>query len=142
MTATPRPARPRPLIPILVLVGIAIVGAVVGAYLDWRMWHPTSGLVVTIGAIGLLLIGALAWASQWQPIRPVAYGILAFAIGAILKFAVTTTVGGLNIQTVGVILMVAGIVAFLVSLFLLFAGRDRAHDVVVEERPVVRDRRY
>lgn len=84
MTATPRPARPRPLIPILVLVGIAIVGAVVGAYLDWRMWHPTSGLVVTIGAIGLLLIGALAWASQWQPIRPVAYGVLAFAIGAIL----------------------------------------------------------
>jgi hypothetical protein len=84
MTATPQPARRRRWIPILVLVGIAIVGAVVGAYLDWRMWHPTSGLVVTIGAIGLLLIGALAWASRWQPIRPVAYGLLAFAIGAIL----------------------------------------------------------
>jgi hypothetical protein len=68
--------------------------------------------------------------------------IFVFAIGAILKFAVTATVGGFNIQTAGVILMVAGIVGFLVSLFLLFATRDRARDVVVEERPVVRDRRY
>jgi hypothetical protein len=84
MTAIPQPPRRRPWIPILVLVGIAIVGAAIGAYLDWRMWHPTSGIVVTIGAIGLLLIGALAWASHWQPIRPVAYGVLAFAIGAIL----------------------------------------------------------
>ena len=83
MTATAPSAR-RPWIPIVVLVGIAIIGAAVGAYLDWRMWHPTSGIVVTIGAIGLLLIGALAWASRWQPIRPVAYGVLAFAIGAIL----------------------------------------------------------
>jgi Zn-dependent membrane protease YugP len=65
-----------------------------------------------------------------------------FANGAILKYAVTTTVSGIDIQTVGVILMVAGVVGFLVSLFLLFAARDRARDVVVEERPVVRERRY
>ena len=84
MTAAPQPPRRRPWIPILVLAGIAIVGAVIGAYLDWRMWHPASGIVITIGAIGLLLIGALAWASRWRPIRPVAYGVLAFAIGAIL----------------------------------------------------------
>jgi hypothetical protein len=68
--------------------------------------------------------------------------IFVFAVGAILKFAVTATVSGIDIQTVGVILMVAGIVGFLVSLFLLLATRDRARDVVVEERPVVRDRRY
>jgi Zn-dependent membrane protease YugP len=68
--------------------------------------------------------------------------IFVFAIGAILKYAVTTTVSGIDIQTVGVILMVAGVVGFLVSLFLLFAARDRARDVVVEERPVVRERRY
>lgn len=68
--------------------------------------------------------------------------IFVFAIGAILKFAVTATVSGIDIQTVGVILMVAGVVGFVVSLFLLFAARDRARDVVVEERPVVRERRY
>ena len=84
MTSTPQPARPRPWIPILVLVGIAIIGAAAGAYLDWRMWHPASGIVITIGAIGLLLIGALARASRWQPIRPLAYGVLAFAVGALL----------------------------------------------------------
>lgn len=66
------------------LVILALVGALVGAYLDWKLWHPMSGIVVTIGAIGLLLVGALAWASRWQPIRPVAYGVLGFAIGAIL----------------------------------------------------------
>jgi Zn-dependent membrane protease YugP len=68
--------------------------------------------------------------------------IFVFAIGAILKYAVTTSVSGVDLQTVGVILMVAGVVAFLVSLFLLFAARDRARETVVEERPVVRERRY
>ena len=84
MTATPQPTRRRNWIPILVLAAIGIVGAGVGAYLDWLMWHPTAGIVVTLGALGLLLLGAFAWASRWRPIRPVAYGVLAFAIGAIL----------------------------------------------------------
>lgn len=84
MSATTEPARSRRWMPILVLGGIAIVGAVVGAYLDWRMWHPTSGIVVTMGAIGLLIIGGLAWAIRWHPIRPLTFGVLAFAIGAIL----------------------------------------------------------
>lgn len=69
--------------------------------------------------------------------------IFVFALGAILKFAVTATVGGFDIQKAGVILMVVGVVGFLVSLFFLFAARDRRpDDVVVEERPVVRERRY
>jgi len=69
--------------------------------------------------------------------------IVVFALGAILKFAVTVTVGGFDIQKAGVILMVVGIVGFLVSLFFLFAARGRRHEeVVVEEPPVVRERRY
>jgi hypothetical protein len=84
MTASPQPAARRRWIPILVLVGIAIAGTVGGAYLDWRMWYPASGIVVTIGAAGLLLVGALAWSSRWPPIRPVAYGVLAFGIGVLL----------------------------------------------------------
>ncbi len=68
--------------------------------------------------------------------------IFIFALGAILKYAVTATVGGFDIQTAGVILMIAGVVGFVVSLFFLFADRDRRRgDVVVEERPVVRERR-
>ena len=35
--------------------------------------------------------------------------IFLIAVGAILKFAVTATVAGVDIQTVGVILMVVGV---------------------------------
>ena len=63
---------------------IALAGAGVGAYLDWKWWHPTSGIVVTIGAIGLLLVGMVAWISRWRPVRPLAFAALAFGIGALL----------------------------------------------------------
>jgi len=46
------------------------------------------------------------------------------AIGAILKFAVTVTVAGVDLQTVGVILMVVGFVGLLLALFLAFTGRS------------------
>jgi len=67
--------------------------------------------------------------------------IFLIALGAILKFAVTATVAGFNVQTAGVILIVAGIVGLLVSIFFEMSARDRRRgDVVVEERPVVRER--
>jgi hypothetical protein len=46
------------------------------------------------------------------------------ALGAILKFAVTARVAGIDLQTAGVILMVVGAVGFLVSLY--FAARSRS----------------
>jgi hypothetical protein len=64
--------------------------------------------------------------------------ILLIAVGAILKFAVHTSVSGLSIQTIGVILMVAGVVGLVLSLFWLTMWRDRRRDVVVEDRPYVR----
>lgn len=39
------------------------------------------------------------------------------AAGAVLTWGVNATVSGLNIDTIGVILMVVGIVGFVVSLF-------------------------
>ena len=69
--------------------------------------------------------------------------IFLIALGAILKYAVTATVGGFDIQKAGVILIVVGLVGLLVSLFLLLSGRGRRPgEVVVEERPVVREREY
>ena len=59
------------------------------------------------------------------------------ALGAILKFAVTTSVSGVELATVGVILMVVGILGLIISLLVLLQPRDRG---VVRERPVVRDR--
>ena len=59
------------------------------------------------------------------------------AVGAILYFAVNANVSGLEISTVGIILMVVGILGLLISLFLLSSARRGAAD-----RPVVRDREY
>ena len=43
--------------------------------------------------------------------------LLVAAAGAVLIWAVTATVSGLNINTVGVILLIVGVIGFVVSLF-------------------------
>ena len=63
------------------------------------------------------------------------------AVGAILYFAVDATVSGIEITTVGMILMVVGVVGLLISLFFLARWRRRSGPPC-EERPVVRDREY
>jgi hypothetical protein len=50
--------------------------------------------------------------------------LLLIAVGAILKFAVTAHVEGINLQTVGVILMVVGGVGLAIGLFLLARARS------------------
>lgn len=52
------------------------------------------------------------------------FSLFLIAVGAILRFAVTATVAGIDIQTVGVILMVVGAIGFLISLFVLFGRRE------------------
>jgi hypothetical protein len=64
------------------------------------------------------------------------------AVGAILYFAVDADVSGLEISTVGIILMIIGIIGLLISLFFLGGWRSRNRAAVVEERPVARDREY
>jgi uncharacterized protein DUF6458 len=48
------------------------------------------------------------------------------AVGAILHFAVTADLSGIDIQTVGTILMVVGVVGFAISLWLFLAARNQA----------------
>ena len=60
------------------------------------------------------------------------------AVGAILTFAINATVSGIDISTVGIILMIIGVVGLLISLLYL-APRRRA---VVEDRPVTTRREY
>ena len=48
------------------------------------------------------------------------------AVGAILYFAVTAELAGIDIATVGLILMIIGVLGLVLALFLLGrAGRDR-----------------
>jgi hypothetical protein len=57
------------------------------------------------------------------------------AVGAILYFAVNASVSGLSIATVGIILMVVGVLGLLISLFMLSSWRRG-------DATVVRDREY
>lgn len=67
--------------------------------------------------------------------------IFLIAVGAILKFAVTASVSGIELTTVGVILMVVGIVGLLISLLWLMQAERRgvpvAREHVVERDPYV-----
>jgi hypothetical protein len=47
------------------------------------------------------------------------------AVGAILRFAVTADLAGIDLQVVGTILMVVGVIGFAISLFFWFQTRDR-----------------
>jgi membrane-bound ClpP family serine protease len=65
--------------------------------------------------------------------------IFLIAVGAILKYAVDVTVSGIEIQTVGLILMIAGVVGLVIGLFLL-TQTERRRGVAYDDRDVVRER--
>jgi Zn-dependent protease with chaperone function len=62
--------------------------------------------------------------------------IVLIAVGAILKWAVTATVKGFDIQTAGTVLLVVGIVGLILSLVYTFfwARRDAAATAVRDPR--------
>jgi beta-lactamase regulating signal transducer with metallopeptidase domain len=64
--------------------------------------------------------------------------IFLIALGAILKFAVTATVSGVELSTVGTILMVVGVIGLLISLIYVMQA-DRRTGPVARERVVERD---
>jgi hypothetical protein len=61
--------------------------------------------------------------------------IFLIAAGAILYFAVNAEVSGLEISTIGLILMLCGVLGLIISLFMLNTARR-----ATTERTVVRDR--
>jgi hypothetical protein len=68
--------------------------------------------------------------------------IFLIAVGAVLKYAVTAHVSGIDLNVVGVILMIAGVVGLLLSLLwmTIWADRSRGDRAVVADRPVGRER--
>jgi hypothetical protein len=68
--------------------------------------------------------------------------IFLIAVGAILRYAVTATVAGIDIQTAGLILMVVGVIGLLISLALMtvWSDRRRRADVVERDRVIEGDR--
>lgn len=74
---------------------------------------------------------------------PTGTSILLIAIGAILRYAVTATVSGVSLQTVGLILMIVGILGLVLSLFYALAWSPRrgraVRGGVVERDPYYED---
>ena len=74
---------------------------------------------------------------------PLGTSIFLIAVGAILRYAVTATVSGIDLTTVGLILMIVGIAGVVLSLLYTFAwsGRRGAleRDRVIEREPIYRE---
>jgi Domain of unknown function (DUF6458) len=67
------------------------------------------------------------------------------AVGAVLRFAVTVNTHGINLQTVGLILLIVGGIGFIISLFMMTAMADRSGPSATgagREIPPVQDPRF
>jgi hypothetical protein len=60
-------------------------------------------------------------------------GIFVIAVGAILRYAVSDSIEGIDLSTIGLILMIAGAVGLVLGLFMYSQARRRA-DVVYDRR--------
>jgi hypothetical protein len=63
----------------------------------------------------------------------IAWSLFFIAVGAVLKWAVTAHVHGLDLHVLGVILMVAGAVGLCIGLVFVFRGRSST-DVYPDSR--------
>ena len=68
--------------------------------------------------------------------------LVLIAVGAILKYAVTADLSGIDIQTVGVILMLIGILGLILSLLYTFVWSERARERRVVDRYEEPTRRF
>lgn len=73
--------------------------------------------------------------------------IVLIAVGAVLRYAVTAHVSGIDIQTVGTILLLVGVLGLILSLIYTFAWspaarRRRVVDEYDDPRRPPRDPRY
>lgn len=66
---------------------------------------------------------------------PLGTSIFLIAVGAILRYAVTATTSGINLHTVGLILMIVGVAGLVLSLFWMITWSARRRDRIVERDP-------
>ena len=69
---------------VALLVLILVIGIGVGAYLDWIWWHPAKGIVITLVAIGLLLVAAVVALLRRRLTRKVALVAAVAGIGLLV----------------------------------------------------------
>lgn len=69
---------------IAALAVIGLVATAIGAYLDWLWWHPTQGIVVTLVAIGALLLAGLLLLFRRSLTTRIAFVSLAIGLGLLV----------------------------------------------------------
>ena len=70
---------------------------------------------------------------------PLGTSLFLIALGAILRYAVTASVSGLSITTIGLILMIVGAIGLVLSVFYMISWAPRRRPLA-GERVVERDR--
>jgi Domain of unknown function (DUF6458) len=60
--------------------------------------------------------------------------IFLIALGAILRWAVTGSISGLDVQTAGLILLIVGILGLVLSLLMMTIWNDRRRGDVIDDR--------
>ena len=68
--------------------------------------------------------------------------LLLIAVGAILRFAVTDHISGIDLSTVGLVLLIVGIIGLVISLFLTQMWTRGSDRVVTRDRYVDPPPRY
>ena len=63
-------------------------------------------------------------------------GIFLLVVGAILFFAVTASVGGISLSMIGVILMIGGVLAIVLSFLMQASNRRSGHVTTTRESHV------
>jgi len=66
---------------------------------------------------------------------PLGTSIFLIAVGAILRYAVTASTSGISLHTVGLILMIVGIVGVVISLFWMISWSPRRGERFVQRDP-------
>ena len=62
-----------------------------------------------------------------------ALGVVLILVGAVLKYAITATVSGVNLQALGGILLVAGVIVLALGLLYMMFGLFRQRERVARE---------
>jgi len=69
---------------IALLIVAGLVAAAIGAYLDYEWWHPTQGIVITLVAIGVLLVAGLLFLFRRSITTSLAFIGLAIGVGLLI----------------------------------------------------------
>lgn len=69
----------------MAVLGLTLLAAIAaGAYYDWYLWHPMSGIMVTLAGAVLILVGGIAVLVRSRRVRPIALILIVAGIGTIV----------------------------------------------------------